>query len=510
MAGSRSQKSINNAIVSVASAMVIFLLNFVRRTVFIRILTREYLGMSGLFSNILSFLALAELGVGHAMNYALYRPLRENDTEKLKSLMTLYRKMYTAIGVVILVIGLSLTPFLHLLIKEMPESIPEIRLYYMIYVLRSAISYFFTYRRSLIVCDQKEYVAVLESLGISIASTVTELIILVRTHDYMLYLLTAVVFTIIGNLLISWIANRMYPFLREKDIKPLPGEDAAAITRNVSALFFHKLASVVVFSTDNIIISKFIGLVSVGLYSNYTMLIGGVKKLIGRLFSASMASVGNLMASDDKEASKKVFYRILFMNALLYGFSSSCLMCLMTPFIRLWAGESFVLPASVVIASAVSFYVTGMRQTLLVFKEAAGIFVQDRFKPIIEAFANLVISIPLAIRLGILGVILGTILSTLLVSFWFEAVVFFREVYGGGVSKYFYAQIRYALVNTAIAAAAFGLCSLIGGSGIAAFALRLLIAAILPLAVYFALYRKSDGFEYFKGIAFRFLARFKR
>ena len=507
---SRSLNSINNAAVSIGSTLIITLLHFIQRRVFVSVLSNEYLGLGGLFSNILSILSLAELGIGHAMNFALYKPIKDGDTEKIKSLMRLYRTYYTIIGLVVLAAGLSLAPFLNFLIKDMPQDIPEIRLYYCLYVLNSASSYFFTYKRALIICDQKEFISTLEYFCISVLASVVRIAILLKTGNYLFYLLVSVFFTLVGNLVISHIAGRLYPYLKEDDVKVLDDDEKKQIRENIGALILHKIGSVVVFSTDNLIISRFLGLVSVGLYSNYTMIINGVKKFIGKLVTSSTASVGNLIASGDRNHCREIMEHMIFANVWLYGFSAICFVCLIPSFVVLWIGEDYLLPEATLIAAAVSFYITGMRQIVIVFKDAAGIFIPDRYKAIVESIANIVFSIPLAIRFGITGVILGTILSTVLVCFWYEAHVFFRDFYGGGTRRYLLYQLAYAAFNAVLCAGVWYVCSFVVGMDIAAFALRFIICLILPNAVYFLLFRKSPHFKYFLEIACRIIKRKKK
>ncbi len=501
----RSQNSINNAAISLISTLITTLLNFINRTVFIQVLSVEYLGLGGLFSNILKFLALAELGVGNAINFALYKPLKDDDKEKVKSLMALYKRFYTLIGLAVLICGASLTPFLGYLIKELPKDIPNIEVYYLMYVVNSAASYFFTYKRSLILCDQRQYISTLESLCVSVASCILRLVILVKTHNYLAYLMTSVAFTIIGNIIISYIAGRLYPYINDKEYKVLEKDESLAIRKNIGAMIFHKIGWVVVFATDNLIISKFIGLVGVGLYSNYTMIINGIKSLISKLFVASSASVGNLIASGDRDHCKNVMEHILFINTWLYGFSSICLFCLIQPFISIWLNDEFLLPQITLLAAVFSFYLTGMRQTVLVFKDAAGIFRPDRYKPLIESVVNITVSIPLAIRFSITGVILGTILSTVLVSFWFEAYVFYKHYFGTSFGSYMAKQASYGLINILLCVLTYSLCSFVRGGVLLSFIVKFMICMFFPNAIYYTLFRNSSHFKYFVDIASRII-----
>lgn len=497
---SRKTNSIKNITYSISSYFLITVMQFVNRTIFIHILSSSYLGLNGLFSNILSFLSLAELGLGTAMNYALYRPLKEQDSEKIKSIMLLYKKCYRVIGIIVLVLGSALTPFLTFLIKDMPSDMPNIRVYYLLYVLNSGISYFYTYKRSIIVCDQKEYISSITTTIARLATSVLQIILLLVTKSFILYLAIAVVVTFLENVCISAIADKRYPYLKEKNINRLSRSELKEIRKNVFAMMFHKIGTVIVFATDNIIISKFVGLVAVGIYSNYTLIINSVNSVLARVFSAITASVGELAISEDTEHTEQVFSRILFANIWMYGFCSICFVCLLQPFIRLWLGSEFVMSMITLLFAAVSFYITGVRKTVNTFKDASGIFWNDRYKPVIESVCNIVFSIPLAIRFGVSGVLAGTILSSLIVPFWFEPYVLYKNLFNKSCRWYLIRQALYFAVVAVIGAVTWLLCSLIPWTGIAGFLILLVICGIVPNALFTALTHRTDSFRYYKGL----------
>lgn len=421
--------------------------------------------------------------------------------------MALYKRLYTVIGVVILLLGVSLTPFLSVFIEDMPQDIPALRLYYVMFVADSAASYFFTYKRSLLFCDQKEYISTVQSFVFSILTTLVRLVVLIRTHDFFWYLLVTIVGTLLGNIAISVIAGRVYPFLKDTHIQPLAVEERKSIRDNTRAMIFHRVGDVLVFSTDNLIISRFVGLVGVGLYSNYTLLIRSVNGLIGRLFASATASVGSLIASGERERCREVLDHVVVFSVWLYGFTGICLFCLAGPFIKLWAGESYLLPQVTLAAAVVSFYLTGLRQPVLLFKETAGIFRQDRYKALIEAAVNIVLSIPLAIRFGITGVILGTILSTLLVCFWFEVYVVFHNLFDGGTRRYLMRQALYGVMNASLCTVTFALCQLVKDEGLAGFLLKMGVCILFPNLVYYLAFGRTAHFRYFVGVAHRVLKR---
>lgn len=495
---SRTKNSIKNINYSFVSYFIVLLLQFVNRTVFIQFLSSTYLGLNGLFSNVLSFLALTELGIGSAMNYALYKPLARGDTELVKSVMRLYRRLYRVIGCTVLVLGSALTPFLPFLIQDMPADIPYIYVYYVLFVVDSGASYFYTYKRSLIICSQREYISTAATTVSRIVLCVTQVAVLAVSRNYAAYLIVAVVVTLGENVLVSVVADRLFPYLKEKTVAALPEEVSADIKKNVFAMMFHKIGGVVVFSTDNLIISKYAGLVAVGLYSNYTLVIDSLNRLMTKMFAAMTASVGNLVLTDDKKHVEQVLYRILFMNFWMRGFCAVALFCLFQPFIFLWLGEEYLLSFFTVLVIAVNFYIGGMRSTVNIFKEASGMFWYDRYKPLIESVLNIVLSIWLVGQFGVAGVLLGTIGSTVLVPFWVEPYVLFRHYFGKGIGRYMAKQLLYGAVTVLAGAGCFFSCGCVSGGGAVSFLLRIGICVLVPNLVFAAVFCRSREFLYFR------------
>ena len=303
---SRTKKSIRNVIFTIVGFVVTTLLQLVNRKVFILFLSSEYLGLNGLFSNILSMLSLSEMGIGAAIVVALYKPIAEKNTEKVKSLMALYKKLYTIIGTFVLIAGALLTPFLHLLIKEMPD-IPYIHIYYLMFVIDSGLSYFYTYKRSLIICNQDNYISTTTTMLSSVGTKVVQLIILLLTHNYFLFLLVQILFTRLENVLISKIADKQYPFLKDKQYQKLSKDEIRTIRNNVFAMLAHKIGMVIVNATDNLIISKILGLAVLGVYSNYVLLTQTIESFVTKIFSSITASIGNLVAEQSKEEVETVY-----------------------------------------------------------------------------------------------------------------------------------------------------------------------------------------------------------
>lgn len=504
---SRVDRVARNTKVGLISQIAIILSNFIVRKVFVTMLGEEYLGLGGLFTDILSMLSLAEMGFGSAIVFSLYKPLAQNDHEKIKSLMDLYKKAYYVIGAFVLIAGAALTPFLDFFVKEMPEHIEHIGLIYLLNVLNAGASYFFIYKASLLFADEKKYVEMMISVRAKLICAAGQVLVLWLTHNYFLYMGVMVAATIMQNVMISVQVDRMYPYLKEKHLQPLPAEDTAVIRRNVGAMVFHKIGSVAVFGTDSILLAKFVSVAVVGLYSNYTLIRKALLNVIDMLYVSIAASMGNLNASETDDKKYEAYQHIHFFSAWLFGFVCVCLLGLYNPFIELWLGRAYLLPFSTVFLIVVNFYMSCMRIPVSKTKEAMGLFWNDRYKPIFEVAINLVVSIVLAGPMGINGIFIGTLVSTLTVPFIVEPYVLYRHGLKRSVLLYYRDYMLYLTVTAAAAAATLWLCSLTG-AGLLSFVVKMAICSVVPNLVYLLAYHRTEDFHYLLSVARRLAGRF--
>ena len=492
---SRTEYSAKNTSVSVICRIVAILMGFVTRIVFTRTLSESYVGINGLFTDILNVLALSELGVGTAITYALYKPIAEGDIQKQKSLMRMYCWFYRFVAGIIVAGGLMIIPFMDIIIKNKPD-VDNLTFIYILYLINSVISYLFIYKRTLIDAHQKIYIGTFYHTVFLVIQDVVQIIILITTKDFILFLIIFILSTLGSNLIISHKANKLYPYLKEKDIIPLDKAEKKSIFKNIKAMLMHKIGNVIVSNTDNLLLSSIVGITSVGLYSNYYLLIGSVRQVLDQVFQGITASVGNLGATEDKSRVKRIFEASFFIGQWIYGFASICLYELLSPLVEVSFGENYVFPASVVFVLCVNFYVTGMRKATLVFRDSLGLFWYDRYKSIAEALINLVVSIILALEFGVAGVFWGTFISTVFTSLWVEPYVLYKHHLKQPVYPYF---IKYA-VYTVVVSGAFVvtdyLCRLVNGGIVSIFILRLAICAIVPNIIMLLIYCKSREFGF--------------
>lgn len=365
----RTKNSIINLITAIIGQGFGVIISFVSRIFFIKYLGAEYLGIDGLFTNILTILSLAELGVGSAMTFSLYRPIADENNEKIKSLMDLYKKAYRIIGIVVIGLGLCMVPFYRMLMDEVP-NINNLNIIFMLFVLNTAISYFYAYKKSLIICNQKKFITTIIKYLSYFMMNVIQIIILVFSKNYILFLICQIIFTLLENICNSIIADRMYPYLKEKNVEKLDVAEKKKIKNNVSAMLFHKLGSVIVNSTDNIIISKYVGLIAVGLYSNYYMVTNALVIITNQIFDAIVASIGNLGTTKDTLRLNEVFNRVFFLNFFVFGMLASTMAVVMNDFITIWVGEKYLFDIWITYVIIISFYLRGMRKSCITFRDA--------------------------------------------------------------------------------------------------------------------------------------------
>ena len=420
---SRTENSIINSAMSIVTQVLTVVLNFAVKTVFIKMLSDEYLGVNGLFTNIITMLSLADLGIGIAIPYSLYKPLAKKDEHKINVLMNFYKKVYTIIGIAVLLIGLSLTPFLGLIIKDIPKNVPHLSLIYILFVIHSASSYFFVYKKFLIDSDQKGYITSRIIFTFSTLLSIIQIILLVTTKNYILFLLSSIILVIIQNIYISSKANKLYPFIKNKTDEKLEKEDMEGIKKNVSSLFIYKVGTVIMNGTDNIIISKFIGLIIVGFYSNYVLIINSITTVLNQIFNAITSSIGNLVVTTNKKRSKEVYDNLNFANFWLYALFGVCIIVLINPFINIWIGKKYVMGFSIVFLLVLNFYVLGMQSVTNSFRNAYGLFWIAKYRPIIMVIINIVISVVLVQLIGIEGVLIGTLISRLVTTAWLDPYI---------------------------------------------------------------------------------------
>lgn len=494
MKKSRTEYSTRNTTVAMLARIVAILAGFMTRVVFTHTLSQAYVGINGLFSDILNVLALSELGAGTAITYALYRPISEGNVEKQKSLMKMFRNFYLMVAAIIFVGGLFVIPFMDVLIKNQPQ-IEHLIFIYLLYLVNSVLSYLVVYKRILIDAHQLSYIGVIYHTLALILQNLLQIYILIVTSNFILYIIAAILCTFLNNVAISKRADHMYPYLKEKNVQKLPEQEKKAIYRNVRAMLMHKIGSVIVNNTDNLLLSSLVGIISNSIYSNYYLIIGSIRQVLNQMFQGIAASVGNLGVEEEPERVKKIFEASFFIGQWMFGMVAICIFEVIDVFAGFCFGENYVFTRDITFVLCLNFYLTGMRQASIVFRESLGIFWYDRYRPLAEAVINLAVSIFLGIHMGTAGVFWGTVVSTVTTSLWLEPYMLYKYCLKSSSVPYFLHYGMYASVTFFLWFWIDVLCLNITGSPWMVCIERLVICLIITNLVYLTLYHRMSEFR---------------
>lgn len=449
---SRTTNSLRNAGAAVSGQLLTGLLRFACRTVFLHTLGKEYLGISSLYANVLTILSLSELGFSTAITFSLYDPLARDDRDTVRALMAFFQNAYRVIACVILALGLLLMPLLPKLMTGVTDKI-DIYHYYLLYLLQSVVSYlFFSYKSVLLIADQKKYTVDYIAYGCQLAMALLQMAVLVLWKSFLAYTLLQIFTSIAQSMLTAFVVDRKYPYLKGKAPK-LDRETRKDIVSRVYALSLNKISVTVGTATDNLIISSFVSVLAVGLYSNYEMVVQLVQRFLKSIFNAFTSSLGNLYATESRERSAFLFRCLNMVNNFCIILCGTCFLTLFQPFVTLWAGPDYLLAYPVVVTIALNFATNYLQNVVQIFREACGAFVLGKYRPVATAVLNLGISILLVKPMGIAGVFWGSIISRMVTTWWFDAWMLCRACFGVSPARY-YGECGLTLLLTFLCAGA--------------------------------------------------------
>lgn len=468
---------------------------FLMRTAMIYFMGVQYLGLNSLFTSILQVLNLTELGVGSAMVYSMYKPIAEDDTNTICALMRLYRLYYRVIGIVIAVIGVILTPFIPYLVKsDLPVGL-NIYVLYLLNLAATVLSYWlFAYKNALFQAHQRLDVTSKITLVTNTFQYAVQLIIIIFIKDYYLYVLATLLTQALTNIVTAVAATKKYP--EYKPMGKLDRQVVKDINQRIRDLFTSKLGSVIVNSADTVVISAFLGLTVLAIYQNYYYILTSIIGFVAIIFSACTAGIGNSVIVETKEKNFNDLKKFTFLISWIAGFCTCCLLCLYQPFMEIWVGEDLMLGFSAVICFCIYYFVYEINQLLNTYKDAAGIWHEDRYRPLVTAGSNLVMNLIMVQFWGIYGVLLSTVLSTLFVGMpWLLhnlfTVLFDRQQ----LPEYLKALIQYTFIVFVSCLSCYFICQLINFNIWITLIVRAVFCCIVPNVIYFVAYRKKAEFK---------------
>lgn len=440
---SRTSLAMKNATFSMLGSFLTIVVSFISRTVFIRLLGVTYLGVNGLLASILTVLSLADLGISTAINFSLYKPVATHDTERIKSILEVYKIAYRWIAGIILAGGLLILPFFEHIVKD-PEPIQyaEIRLFYMFFLFNTVSSYFISYKYSIVNAEQKTYIQTnINTITVLVTVTI-QLLVLALTRNYVLYLATASVIGLLQIVVVNAFLNKRYPVFKDRNVTPLPVSERQIIKNNVTALFINKIGEVASMQIDNLLVSIYISISQVGIISNYVLIVNSITTLVNSLFSSVISGFGNFAASESKGKQLVIFDVYRFVGFWIYGVLSVCLLILINPFIYIWIGEPMLLSQIIVILMLLDFYAKGHRLVVNNYKIAAGIFQEDKYLALLRGAVNLGVSILLVRIYGLVGIFIGTVVSGMIPTL-IRPWILYSRAFGVGALVYYKKSLTY-------------------------------------------------------------------
>lgn len=493
----RTKNAKRNIFFGLINKTVTLFFPFIVRAVLTRIIGVEYAGLNSLFSSILQVLNLTELGFSSAVVYSMYKPIVDNDEEKICALLNFYRKIYFVIGLIILAVGLLITPLLPYLINN--QTCPqEVNLYilYFVYLANTSISYLlYGYKNALLSAHQRTDIISNIVTITQGALYVGQIFVIYLTRSYYVYILLMPLFTIINNIMVSKVVNKKYP--RYICAGEIDSETLNTIKKKVAGLMVNKLCYTTRNTFDSIFISAFFGLSITAIYGNYYAVIAAVIGMISVITTSMLAGVGNGIQTESIEKNYLNFKKFNFMYMWLSGWCTICLLCLFQPFMTLWMGEDYLFSFSLVVLLCIYFYALKMGDIRGVYSDAAGLWWENRYRAIIEAVANLILNFALVQVWGVHGIIVATLIPLLIVNFGGGSQIVYKHYFKNGkIGEYFLLHGKYALITLIIGGITMLVCSWIKiDNCLGLLIVRGIICIILPNLLYFGVYCKMKEFK---------------
>lgn len=494
MENTRTKNTIRNILFGVLNKIVTLIFPFIIRTILIKKLGAEYLGLGSLFTSILQVLNLTELGFSSAIVFSMYKPIAEKDTDTICALMNLYKKIYRIIGCIILTFGLAITPFIHNLIKgSYPDNI-NIYILFIIYLINTVITYIlFAYKGALLQAHQRRDIFDKIHTVLDIIQYTLQIIVLCVFKNYYAYIIITTIINIIKNLSIAYITNKKYPEYICKG--KVPAEQRKNINKRVYGLMIQKICSSTRNSLDSIFLSAFIGLSTVAIYSNYYTIMSSITAILAIMTVSMTASIGNSIATESVKKNYRDMIKFDFMYMWISGWCSVCLICLYQPFMRLWMGDSMLFPFPTVICLVVYFYALKMGDIKSAYYGATGLWYEGRFRALAETILNIILNYFLGKYFGVNGIILATLISLLLINFGYGSTIIFNNYFKGiSIKSYYLRHLLYIFITVLASGITYGICSLISLSNIFELVIKGIICIIIPNMVYLLCYFKYDVF----------------
>ena len=480
--------------VALICKILVLLFAYASRVVFIRVLDVACTGAYGLFNNILVVFSLGSLGIDTALAFMLYAPLAENDRIKQQALIQAFRRVHLMIGAIVLLAAVGLYFFLPVFSAE-AASIPDIDLIYWLFAGNMILGYVQSHKQIILLADQQNYINELYESGQFILQYTVQIIVLLTTKSFLLYSLVFFLSVIPKNLISAAHTNKRYPYLRERTHLSLDADEKILLRKNVWAILIRKSGIQLQLFTDTLLLSGYFGLLSMGRYANYSLIISSVRILVEKIVNGIMGSVGNLGVTTDRKKVEDIFNTSLMLTCIIFGIVSIVLFEVIGPFINMSFGQLYVFPVDITLVLCINLYFKGIRSVTNVFRNSLGLFRQARYMGFIEAAVNVVYSLAAIALFHEIGIFLGTTLSMLTVPIWMEPWALYRDYFEKKLWKYFLRLGGYTLVIAICWAVSSVICIFIGGPLPVQIILKGGVSLVVSAGLIFLFFRTTKEFK---------------
>ena len=505
----RTKNAARNIVWGTIEKIMILLLPFATRTVMIKTLGAEYLGLSSLFTSILSVLSISELGFGSAIVFSMYKPIAEDDKVTLCALLNAYRKIYLAIGTIILGVGIVVIPFLPKLISgDYPADI-NLYVLYLIYLFNTVISYYlFAYKAALFSAYQRNDLTSKCSAVINLTSNVLKIVLLLMFHNYYIYVMVIPLTTLATNIANALLAKKYYSDIQCKG--RISTELKNGIKKRMVGLISFKIYGVVFSAVDTIFISAFLGLTQLAIYNNYCYIQNSIVGFMTILTTSITAGVGNKMVTNSVEDNYIDFKNFTFANGWLCSWCAVCLLCLYQNFMRIWVGDELLFGFDTMALMVLYFFLPRTSTLTYTYREAAGLWWEDRYRPIVATIVNLGVNIILVKTIGINGVLISTLICTVFINIPWGSMVLFKKYFKKSTREYFLLLVFYISVTAVVAMLTYGICMMVPFDGYLGLIIRGIVCCIVPNILFYGFYHKMKEFGYTKLLIRKILVKFSK
>ncbi|MCM1506125.1 MAG: polysaccharide biosynthesis protein [Ruminococcus flavefaciens] len=505
----RTKNAKRNIVWGMIEKITVLLLPFICRTVIIEILGAEYIGLNSLFTSILSVLSISELGFGSAIVFSMYKPIAEGDNDTVCALMNVYKKIYQVIGTIILVVGLCIIPFLSKLIKGDVPSDVNLYVLYGVHLFDTVVGYYlFAYKAAIFSAYQRNDLISKRSTFVSLIGNILKIIGLVVFRTYYAFVLVLPFITIFTNLANAMLAKKMFPKIVCKG--KISNEMKDGIKKRMVGLISFKIYNVIFTSVDTIIISSYLGLTPLAIYNNYYYIQTSIVSFM-TIFTASItAGIGNKMITNSIEDNYSDFKNFTFANGWICSWCAVCLVCLYQPFMKVWVGESLLFPLSTMILMVFYFFLPRLTTMTYTYREAAGLWWEDRFRPLVATAVNLITNIILVKFIGINGVIISTLICTIFINVPWGSIILFKNYFKISIAEYFGQLIYYTVITSIVGGISFGICYFIKIDGLIGLGVKAVVCLIVPNILFWLFYKNKKEFDYTRRLFVGILSKFRK